>query len=54
MASFDVESFFNNIPLQETIDLCVQNLFKDKNCTEGLPENSFCELLTVTMTKVFI
>ena len=27
MASFDVESLFNNIPLQETIDLCVKLLF---------------------------
>ena len=25
MASFDIESFFTNIPLQETIDLCVVN-----------------------------
>ena len=31
MASFDVELFFTNIPLQDTIDLCVQKLFEDKN-----------------------
>ena len=31
MASFDVESLFTNIPLlQETIDLCVESLFKDR------------------------
>ena len=28
IASFDIESLFTNIPLQETIDLCVENLFK--------------------------
>ena len=27
MASLDVESLFTNIPLQETIDLCVELLF---------------------------
>ena len=30
MASFDVESLFINIPLQETIDLCVELLFNPK------------------------
>ena len=28
MASFDVESLFTNTPLQETIDLCVENLLE--------------------------
>ena len=27
MASFDVESLFTNIPLQETIDLCVEKIY---------------------------
>ncbi len=27
MASFDVKSLFTNIPLNETIDICVENLF---------------------------
>ena len=27
MASLDVESLFTNIPLQETIELCVELLF---------------------------
>ena len=29
MASFDIESIFINIPLQETFGLCVENLLKD-------------------------
>ena len=28
MASFDIESLFTNIPLQETIDLCVENFLR--------------------------
>ena len=53
MASFDVESLFTNIPLQETIDLCVQKLFEDKNHIDGLLKDSFCEILTVNMTESF-
>ena len=53
MASFDVESLFTNIPLQETIDLCVQKLFEDKNYIDGLVKDSFCEMLTVNMTESF-
>ena len=34
MASFDVESLLTNIPLQETIDLCVDLFFKDKPLVE--------------------
>ena len=54
MASFDVESPFTNIPLQETIDLRVQKLFQDKYYIDGLPRDSFREMLYVTMTESFI
>ena len=30
MARFNVESLFNKNPLQESSDLCVQNLYEDK------------------------
>ena len=30
MVSFDVESLFTNLPLQESFDLCVQKPFEDK------------------------
>ena len=36
-----LESLFTNIPLQETIDLCVENLFQDRgdvdNLSKGFP-----------------
>ena len=54
MASFDVESLCTNIPLQETIDLYVQKLFEDKNYINCLSKDSFCEMLTVTMSESFI
>ena len=54
MPSFDVKSLSTNIPLQETIDLCVQKLYKDKNYMDGLSKDSFREMSTVTMTESFI
>ena len=50
MASFDTESRFTNIPLQETIDLCVERLFNDKPNIDGFTETDFHELLTVTIS----
>ena len=54
MANFDVESLFTNTSLEETIDLCVQKLFEDKNYIDGLSKDSFREMLTATMTESFI
>ena len=54
MASFDVESLFTNILLQETIDLCVENLFKDKTHVDNLSKDSFCELRTRTKSESLI
>ena len=54
MASFDIESLFTNIPLQETIDLCVENLFKDRTHVDDLLRDPFRELLTRTMPESLI
>ena len=54
MASLDIESVFTNIPLQETIDLCVENLFKDRTHVDNLSKDSFRELLTRTMSESLI
>ena len=45
MASFGLESPFTNIPLQETIDLWVENLFQDRTHVDNLSKDSFRELL---------
>ena len=54
MASFDLESLFTNIPLQETINLCVENLFQDRNHVDNLSKDSFRKLLTRTMSESLI
>ena len=54
MDSFDVESLFTNIPLQEAIDLCVENLFQDRTYVDNLSKDSFRELLTRNMSESLI
>ncbi len=39
MVSFDVENLFTNIPLQETIEICLEYLFKDNSVAFGLNRN---------------
>ena len=36
MPRFDIESLFTNIHLQETIDLCLKNLFKDRTHVDNV------------------
>ena len=54
MASFDIESLFTSIPLQETIDLFVENLFQDRTHVDNLSRESFRELLTRTKSESLI
>ena len=54
MASLDVESLFTNIPLQETIDLCVELLFNYKPNIDGFNITGFYELLTITMSESLV
>ena len=51
MASSDVESLFTNIHLQETGDVWVENLFKDRSRVDNLSKDSFRELLTRTVSE---
>ena len=45
MASFDVDSLFTNIPLDETIDVCVKKLFGRKHKFKGFSKSEFRSLL---------
>ena len=36
MASLDVDSLFTNVPLDETIEICVNELFKSSQTASGL------------------
>ena len=39
MASLDVESLFTNVPLNEVIDIFIDDLFCDTNMTHNLDRN---------------
>ena len=54
MASFDVESLFTNIPLKETIDLCVDILFYDRTNIDGITKDYFHDLLTICMSESLV
>ena len=55
MVSFDVESLFTNIPLDETINICVDRLYANKKKVRGLLKRQFKELLTLaTKSSCFL
>ena len=54
MASFYVKSLFTNIPLTETIGLCVENLYRNQTHIDSLSKSSFCRLSEMTMYKSFL
>ena len=46
MASLDVESLFTNIPLEETIENCVNDLFFDKSKIDNLTKQDVYDFLS--------
>ena len=53
MASLDVDSLFTNIPLDETINICIDSLYKDDENTPKIPKDVFRNLLTVATKESF-
>ena len=47
MASLDVERLFANVPLNEVIDICIDDLFCDTNTIHNLDRNDMKKLLTL-------
>ena len=47
MGSLDVDSLFTNINLEETIEICTNELFKESETVEGLSKTVFKELLSL-------
>ena len=41
MTSFDTESLFTNIPLEETINICIDKIFENNTNVNNLTEKSF-------------
>ena len=54
MCSFDIDSLFINVPLEETIEIVIKNVFGRKRKTDGLSKSDFRDLLKLTtMDTVF-
>ena len=53
MASLDVDSLFTNISLNETIDICVDNLYNDNENPPNIPKYDFRNLLNIATKKSF-
>ena len=54
MASLDVEALFTNIPLEETIDICVQLAFKYREKVDGMNRDQLRSLLSLATKESFI
>ena len=55
MRSLDVDSLFTNIPFDETIDVCVNQLFKKADTVEGFTKSERNQLLCLaTKDSYFI
>ena len=49
MESFDIQSLFTNIPLDETIDTRVDIVFEKRKKVKGLLKRPFKQLLIITV-----
>ena len=54
MASFDVDSFFTNVPLDETIEICVNQLSKSSQTVSGLNKQQVLEVFSLTTKENII
>ena len=48
MASLDMDFLFTNVPLDETIEICVNKLFKSSQTVSGLNKQHVLEMLSLT------
>ena len=53
MVSLDVDSLFTNIPLDETIDICADNLYNDNENPPNIPKHDFRNLLNIATKESF-
>ena len=47
MASLDVDSLFTNVPLDETIKICIDELFKSEMTVSGLNKKEMFEKISL-------
>ena len=53
MGSLDVDSLFTNIPLDETIDICVNQLFENTDTVEGFTKSELKQLLSLATKESY-
>ena len=53
MASFDVENLFTNIPVHETIDICIDSLFRNCVTVAGIAKDLFRSLLEMSVLNSY-
>ena len=53
MASLDVDSLLTNIPLDKTIDICIDSLYKDDQNTPRISKDVFRYLVIVITQELF-
>ena len=54
MTSMDVDSFFTNATLGETINICLKELFKSNSSIHGLNKKQITEMLSLTTKESII
>ena len=53
MASLDIHSLFTNLPLNETIDICIEKFFQNKNTINKFDKNNFRNMLTLATKESY-
>ena len=53
MGSVDVDSFFTNILLEETINICTESICYQNDSVEGLNKSEFKELLSLATKEPY-
>ena len=53
MDSLEIHSLFTNIPLNETIDICGNQLFENTNTVEGFTNSELKQLLCLATKKSY-
>ena len=53
IGSLDVDSLFTNIPLEETINICCETLFKETDIYEGYSKSEFKTLLSLASKESY-
>ena len=54
MASLDVDSLFTNVPLEETINICINMLFESNSSIHGLNKKQVTKMLSLTTKESII